>query len=91
MEAYSPFGTGQIFNDETLKALAETKGQSVAQICLRWSLQHGYLPLPKSVHPARIKENTEVFDFELTESEMQQIDALQGVAGFATDPDTADF
>lgn len=91
LEAYSPFGTGQIFANETLKALAQKKKRSVAQLCLRWSLQHGYLPLPKSVHPARIKENTEVFDFELTESEMQQIDALQGVAGFATDPDTADF
>ena len=91
LEAYSPFGTGKIFTDKTLNALAKTLDQSVAQICLRWSLQHGFLPLPKSVHPDRIKSNTEVFDFELTESEMQQIDDLTGIAGYATDPDTADF
>lgn len=91
LEAYSPFGTGQIFSDPTLQKLAAKKGKTIAQICLRWSLQHGFLPLPKSVHADRIKENTQVFDFELTESEIKQLDDLEGIAGYATDPDTASF
>lgn len=91
LEAYSPFGRGEVFSDPTLNALAKKKGHTVGQICLRWSLQNKFLPLPKSVHPDRMKENTEVFDFELTESEMRQIDALKDIAGHATDPDTADF
>lgn len=91
LEAYSPFGTGKIFSDPTLQKLAAKKGKTIAQICLRWSLQHGFLPLPKSVHPARIKENTQVFDFELTESELKQLDDLDGIVGYATDPDTASF
>jgi len=54
-------------------------------------LQHGFLPLPKSVHANYIQENTQLFDFELTPEDMQTIDQLDGVVGKAKDPDTATF
>jgi len=90
IEAYSPLGTGRILDDPTLKAVAAAHGKSVAQVCIRWCLQHDVLPLPKSVTPARIAENARVFDFALTEEEMARIDALPETGG-AWDPDTADF
>jgi len=90
-EAYSPLGTGKIFQVEALQKMAERYNRSVAQIVLRWSLQHGFLPLPKSVHEDRIAENGQLFDFELSHHDMSLIDDLHGVAGLATDPDTATF
>lgn len=91
LEAYSPLGTGKIFDVPEMKQLAETHKKSIAQVAIRWSLQHGFLPLPKSVTPSRIKENTQVFDFELSESEMATIDALDGVVGKAINPDTTQW
>ena len=91
LEAYSPLGTGKIFDVPEMKTIAETHKKSIAQIALRWSLQHGFLPLPKSVTPSRIKENTKLFDFELSEKEMAAIDRLDGVVGKAEDPDTTTF
>lgn len=91
LEAYSPLGTGKIFDVPEMKQLAETHKKSIAQVAIRWSLQHGFLPLPKSVTPSRIKENTQVFDFELSETEMATIDALDGVVGKAINPDTTQW
>lgn len=91
LEAYSPLGTGKIFDVPEMKTLAAKYQRSIPQIALRWSLQHGFLPLPKSVHDDRIKENTELFDFELSHHDMTLIDALHGEAGLATDPDTTNF
>ena len=90
-EAYSPLGTGKIFEVKELDELARKYYKSVAQIVLRWSLQKGFLPLPKSVTPSRIKENTEIFDFNLSDEDMAFLDSLHGVAGVALDPDTANF
>lgn len=90
-EAYSPLGTGKIFEVPELKEIAGKYNKSVAQVVLRWSLQHGFLPLPKSVHEDRIKENAEIFDFEITPEDMQKIDGLHDVAGLAKDPDTTNF
>ncbi|APX72677.1 aldo/keto reductase [Companilactobacillus allii] len=90
-EAYSPLGTGKIFQVEELKEMATRYGKSVAQLVLRWSLQHGFLPLPKSVHADRIKENGQIFDFEISSDDMLTIDGLHGLAGIANDPDTANF
>jgi len=87
LEAYSPLGVGQIFDVPEMQTLAEKYGKSIAQICIRWSLQRGYLPLPKSVTPARIKENAEVFDFELSADDVQLIANLKGVVGYSADPD----
>jgi diketogulonate reductase-like aldo/keto reductase len=91
LEAYSPLGVGAIFKVPELQEMAKKYGKTAAQICIRWSLQMEFLPLPKSVTPARIKENTGVFDFELSGEDMKKIAALKGVAGYAEDPDTASF
>ncbi|MCR5767667.1 MAG: aldo/keto reductase [Lachnospiraceae bacterium] len=91
LEAYSPLGTGRIFDVPEMQKLAEKYGRSIAQVCIRWSLQRGYLPLPKSVTPSRIEENLKVFDFELEESDMQLIAGLTGCVGFSGDPDTMPF
>lgn len=91
VEAYSPFGTGSIFTVPQMIALEEKYGKSVGQICLRWSLQMGYLPLPKSANPARIKENADIFDFELSAADVSAIASLTGCCGEAPDPDTINF
>ncbi len=91
VEAYSPLGTGRIFDVPEMQALAKKYGRSIAQICVRWSLQRGYLPLPKSVTPSRIEENLRVFDFALTEEDVQKIADLKGCVGYASDPDSRPF
>lgn len=91
LEAYSPMGTGKIFSVPEMQALAEKYQRSIAQICIRWSLQRGYLPLPKSVTPARIQENLRVFDFELEDKDVQMIADLNGCVGYASDPDSTRF
>ena len=91
IEAYSPLGTGRIFDVPEMQTLAKKYNRSIAQICIRWSLQRGYLPLPKSVTPARIQENLHVFDFELSDDDVQLIANLKGCVGYASDPDTRTF
>lgn len=91
IEAYSPLGTGRIFEIPEMKALAEKYNRSIAQICVRWSLQRGYLPLPKSVTPSRIAENLAVFDFELEPDDVKLIADLKGCVGFSRDPDETPF
>lgn len=91
LEAYSPLGTGKIFSVPQMNAIAMDYGKSVAQICIRWSLQNGFLPLPKSVNEDRIKENLDVFGFELSDADMKTIAGLTGCAGLARDPDTIGF
>lgn len=88
LEAYSPLGVGKIFEIPEMKALEEKYKKSIAQICIRWSLQRGYLPLPKSVTLSRIIENTQVFDFELDSSDVDMIANLKGCVGYSADPDT---
>ena len=91
IEAYSPLGTGRIFDVPEMQQLAKKYDRSIAQICVRWSLQRGYLPLPKSVTPSRIVENLRVFDFVLTEEDVQLIADLKGCVGYASDPDNRPF
>lgn len=91
LEGYSPLGHGDIFNVPELKEIAEKHGKSVAQVCLRWSLQMGFLPLPKSITPSRIKENAQVFDFALSQEDMDTIAKLDGCAGYGPDPDDRPF
>ena len=90
-EAYSPLGTGGLLGNETVKEIASEVGKSPAQVLIRWSLEHGFLPLPKSVHDKYIQANVEVFDFNLNSEQMNKLDSLHGVSGLATDPDTAIF
>jgi diketogulonate reductase-like aldo/keto reductase len=91
IEAYSPLARGTVFDEKALKQAALAHGKSPAQICIRWCLQHACLPLPKSSSIARIKENTDVFDFELSADEMAAIDAIEDQENRAKDPDTVDF
>lgn len=86
-EAYSPLGTGNLLAISELQTIAENYQKTVAQVVLRWSLQHGFLPLPKSVTESRIIENGQLFDFELSTEDMKAIDQLKGCAGKAPNPD----
>lgn len=76
VQAFSPLGCGAVLSDETLKKIAVTYGKSVAQICLRFVLQSGLNVLTKSVTPSRILENTEIFDFELSDDDMNLIKSM---------------
>lgn len=77
-EAWAPFAEGQngIFTHPTLKAIARSHGKSVAQIILRWFNQRGIVVIPKTVHPARMRENFQIDDFILSDSEMKTIGTL---------------
>lgn len=91
LEAYSPLGSGKIFEVPEMIALSAKYGKSIAQICIRWSLQMGFLPLPKSVTKERIEENAHVFDFELTAEDVSVIAGLEGCCGYSSNPDTIEF
>ena len=90
-EAYSPLGTGGLLSNEVVNEIAEKYGKSPAQILIRWSLDHNFLPLPKSVHPDYIKANADVFDFDIEPEDMKKLDGLHGAAKMANDPDEVDF
>lgn len=90
-QAYSPLGTGTILDNQVLKDIAEVYSKTVAQIAIRWSIQKGYVPLPKSVTKSRIIENFDVFDFELTQEDINIIDTLEGIGKESPDPDQVDF
>ncbi|MDO5534528.1 MAG: aldo/keto reductase [Propionibacteriaceae bacterium] len=91
VESWSPLGSGADLGNPELAAVASELGRSVAQVIIRWHLQHGLIVLPKSVTPARIEENFSVFDFELDADTMARIDALDAGNRVGADPDTATF
>ncbi|KAF2875778.1 NADP-dependent oxidoreductase domain-containing protein [Massariosphaeria phaeospora] len=74
VEAYSPLVRATKTNDPLLVPLASKYGKTPSQILLRWSLQKGFVPLPKSVTKSRIEENAQIYDFELADDEMQKLD-----------------
>lgn len=76
VEAYCPLARARKLEDPRLSAIAERCSKSPAQIAIRWALQHGLVVIPKSVHRERILENASVFDFELNEADMQELDNL---------------
>jgi diketogulonate reductase-like aldo/keto reductase len=80
IEAWAPLGHAMtnMFKEELILKLSEKYKKTPAQIVLRWDIQRGIITIPKSEKPERIKENFEIFDFELTEDEVKQIDALDG-------------
>lgn len=92
-EAWAPLGGGRYapFENETLKAIAEVHGKSIGQVMLRWNVQRGVVIIPKSTHENRIKENLDIWDFELTAEDMEKIAGLdmgyQGTAVKHFDPD----
>ena len=88
VEAYSPLARAKKPDDPVLTSIAKAHGVSWAQVMIRWSLQKGYVVIPKSVKPARIDENKQVFQFELTKEEIQQLDDLNENLITAWDPTT---
>ena len=91
VEAWSPIGSGRLLENEELTKIADKYEKSVAQLCIRYVLQNDVLPLPKSVTPSRIEENTDIFDFEIMDEDMKTIDAMENVGFSGMDPNEVDF
>ncbi|MBQ3816191.1 MAG: aldo/keto reductase [Clostridia bacterium] len=92
VEAWSPLGCGTVLGDPVVNAIAEAHGKTAAHVCIRYAMQKNALPLPKSVTPSRIIDNTKVFDFSLTDEEMSRLDAMPrtGYSGFYPEDAPAD-
>ncbi|MGT2934089.1 aldo/keto reductase [Streptococcus catagoni] len=90
LEAWSPLGQGEIFENKTMLEMADKYQKSVAQVALAWSLYEGFIPLPKSVHEDRIKVNLDIFDITLTKEDAKVIRELPGMTEIP-DPDNKDF
>ena len=87
-EACSPLGVGKLLDNPTLASIAQAHAKSPAQVAIRWSIQLGNVVIPRSGHPERIKENIDVFGFELTDDEMASINGLNDGTRFGEDPAT---
>jgi 2,5-diketo-D-gluconate reductase A len=87
VESWSPLASGAALEEPVLQQIAQSHGKSVAQVVIRWHLQLEYIVIPKSVTPARIAANYDVFDFELSATDMQQISGLNRDARTGPDPD----
>jgi diketogulonate reductase-like aldo/keto reductase len=87
MQAWAPVIRGRAFEIPELVAIGEAHGKTAAQVSIRWILQHGVTTIPKSVHDDRIRENADVFDFELSDGEMARIDELDRHERIGPDPD----
>ena len=90
LEAWAPFRIGESLNDPTVCKIAEKHSKTSAQIVLRWFLQKGIIPLPKSVTPERILSNIQVYDFELSDEDMTAINGIEQHP-MRHDPDKIDF
>ncbi|MGZ6507125.1 MAG: aldo/keto reductase, partial [Tumebacillaceae bacterium] len=91
LEAWSPLMRGQLMDEPTITELAAKYGKTPAQVILRWDLQHGVVTIPKSVRAARIVENADIFNFELSAEDMTRIDALNQNHRVGMDPDKLEF
>ncbi len=90
-EAWSPLMQGNIFDLDIMKELADKYNKTIAQIVLRWDLQKGVVTIPKSSKKERIIANSDLFDFELSQEDMQLLDGLDKGKRFGPDPDNFDF
>jgi diketogulonate reductase-like aldo/keto reductase len=81
LEAYSPLGTGRHLSNETVNRVAQRVGRTPAQVLLRWCLQQDLPVISKSTHRERIEENAQIFDFELSDKDMAELDALDETGG----------
>ena len=90
-EAWSPLMQGHIFELDMMKDLASKYNKTIAQVVLRWDLQKGVITIPKSSKPERIKANANLFDFELSDEDVQLLDSLEKGKRFGPDPDNFDF
>lgn len=89
VEGWAPLCRGKAFGDPVLAAVAEKHGKTEAQVLVRWCLEHGVLPLPKSATPSRIRENADVFSFSLDADDMARLDAVSSVGRLGPHPDEA--
>jgi 2,5-diketo-D-gluconate reductase A len=91
IEAYSPLAEGKVLDEPEITAIAARLGRTPAQVVLRWQIQRGDIIFPKSATPGRIEENFDIFDFELSDQDMEEITALNKDQRTGNNPDTYDF
>ncbi len=92
VESYSPLmQAGEALEHPVIANLAQKYGKSPAQVILRWHVQSGFIVIPKSVKPERIRENIALFDFELSENDMREIEGMDREQRIGADPDAASF
>jgi len=91
IEAWSPIARGNVLEDPTINLTARQVNKSPAQVVLRWHIERGDIVFPKSVTPARIKENIDIFDFELSGEDVEAISALNKSQRTGPDPDKFDM
>ena len=89
--AYSPLGAGKDLKHPFLLELSKKYAKSCAQISIRWSLQMGFLPIPKTSNCIRMKENADIFDFYLSEDDISKLGHIRGFSAEPKDPDTVEF
>jgi len=90
-EAWSPIAQGKVLDDPAIVRVAERVGKSPAQVTLRWHIQRGDIVFPKSVTRSRIEDNFAIFDFELSEDDLREINALNRDERTGPDPDTFNY
>lgn len=90
VEGYSPLTKTEKLDEHTVARIADAHGRTPAQVLIRWALQHGIITIPKSTHRDRIRENAAVFDFDLTDVEMRELDALDEDFTTSWDPREVD-
>ena len=91
VQGWSPLGNGAVLGSEFLAEMAAKYNKSVAQICLRFAVQNGIVPLPKSVTPERIASNLDIYDFEISEEDMKAIAAMPETGFSGWNPNEVDF
>ena len=91
VQGWSPLGNGAVLGSEFLAEIAAKYNKSVAQICLRFAVQNGIVPLPKSVTPERIASNLDIYDFEISEEDMKAIAAMPETGFSGWNPNEVDF
>lgn len=91
LEAWAPLKRGGLFEEPVIQELVEKHGKTPAQIILRWDIQNGVSTIPKSITPSRIRENIDIFDFELSDADMKKIDSLDSNQRMGKDPDNFSF
>ncbi|MFC0189633.1 aldo/keto reductase [Fictibacillus aquaticus] len=91
LEAWRPLVKGEILQEPVLQKIADKHDKTTAQVVLRWNVQSGIVTIPKSVNESRIRENADIFDFELSAEDMLAIDGLNENKRNGADPDNFDF
>lgn len=91
VEAWAPLGQGRLLDHPVLQEIASAHHKSIAQVILRWDIQNKVVTIPKTVNESRMMENANIFDFSLSENDMEKINALNENRRFGADPDNFTF